>query len=210
MGLISITTILGILIFLYSVILHEISHGLMAQSLGDNTAKDMGRITLNPIRHLDFFGSIILPLLLIISHVGFIFGYAKPVPYNPQNLRDKKYGPAKVAFAGPASNLILGVLFGLVLRLDNFIYISTTVQELIKYAAVINIWLAIFNLFPIPPLDGHWLLMTFLPAKFNGLKVFLYRYNIALLLIFILFVTPFLSYFVGWFLGIITGINFLI
>ena len=94
--------------------------------------------------------------------------------------------------------------------MDNFIYISTTVQELIKYAAVINIWLAIFNLFPIPPLDGHWLLMTFLPVKFNGLKLFLYRYNIALLLIFILFVTPFLSYFVGWLMGIITGINFLI
>jgi len=182
----------------------------MAQSLGDNTAKDMGRITLNPIKHLDFFGSIVLPLLLIISGVGFVFGYAKPVPYNPENLRDKKYGPAKVALAGPLSNLILGVLFGLVLRLDNFIYISTTVQELLKYAAVINIWLAIFNLFPIPPLDGHWLLMTFLPVKFNGLKLFLYRYNIALLLIFILFATPFLSYFVGWLMGIITGINFLI
>jgi len=210
MGLISISTILGIVVFLYSVILHEISHGLMAQSLGDNTAKDMGRITLNPIKHLDFFGSIVLPLLLIISGVGFVFGYAKPVPYNPENLRDKKYGPAKVALAGPLSNLILGVLFGLVLRLDNFIYISTTVQELLKYAAVINIWLAIFNLFPIPPLDGHWLLMTFLPVKFNGLKLFLYRYNIALLLIFILFATPFLSYFVGWLMGIITGINFLI
>ena len=210
MGLISISTILGIVVFLYSVILHEISHGLMAQSLGDNTAKDMGRITLNPIKHLDFFGSIVLPLLLIISGVGFVFGYAKPVPYNPENLRDKKYGPAKVALAGPLSNLILGVLFGLVLRLDNFIYISTTVQELLKYAAVINIWLAIFNLFPIPPLDGHWLLMTFLPVKFNGLKLFLYRYNIALLLIFILFATPFLSYFVGWLMGIITGINFMI
>jgi len=182
MGLISISTILGIVVFLYSVILHEISHGLMAQSLGDNTAKDMGRITLNPIKHLDFFGSIVLPLLLIISGVGFVFGYAKPVPYNPENLRDKKYGPAKVALAGPLSNLILGVLFGLVLRLDNFIYISTTVQEL----------------------------LTFLPVKFNGLKLFLYRYNIALLLIFILFVTPFLSYFVGWLMGIITGINFLI
>ena len=80
MGLISISTILGIVVFLYSVILHEISHGLMAQSLGDNTAKDMGRITLNPIKHLDFFGSIVLPLLLIISGVGFVFGYAKPVP----------------------------------------------------------------------------------------------------------------------------------
>ena len=210
MGLISIGTILGILIFLYSVILHEISHGLMANSLGDSTAKDMGRITLNPIRHLDFFGSIILPLILVISQVGFIFGYAKPVPYNPDRLRDKKYGPAKVAFAGPASNLILGILFGLILRLEPFIYISSTAQELLKYAAVINIWLAIFNLFPIPPLDGHWLLMTFLPARFNGVKLFLYRYNIVLLFIFILFVTPLLGYFVNWFLYIVTGINLLV
>lgn len=203
-------TILGVLIFLYSVILHEISHGLMANSLGDSTAKDMGRITLNPIKHLDFFGSILLPLFLAKFGGGFIFGYAKPVPYNPDNLRDKRYGPAKVAFAGPAANLILGTLFGLVLRMDSFLYISSTAQWLLGLAAVINIWLAIFNLFPIPPLDGHWLLMTFLPARFNGVKVFLYRYNIVLLFIFILFLTPLIRLFVGWFLYVVTGIHLLV
>src|SRR3989344_1343402 len=95
--------IFKIVVFILSVVIHEVSHGVMANSLGDSTAKDLGRITLNPFKHIDIFGSVILPLMLLLTNVGFIFGYAKPVPYNPANLRDKKYGPAKVAFAGPAS-----------------------------------------------------------------------------------------------------------
>src|SRR3989338_334264 len=95
-----------ILAVLYSVILHEISHGLMAYSMGDQTAKHAGRLTLNPIKHLDMFGSVLLPLVTFFAG-GFIFGYAKPVPYNPLNLNDQKYGPAKVAAAGPLSNLFL-------------------------------------------------------------------------------------------------------
>src|SRR5436190_1548896 len=106
--------IFGILVFLYSVIIHEVSHGFMALSMGDTTARDQGRLTFNPIPHIDMIGSVLLPLFLILAHAPFVFGYAKPVPYNPLRLSDRKYGPLKVALAGPASNLLLAVLFGMV------------------------------------------------------------------------------------------------
>src|SRR3989344_9534003 len=99
-----------IVVILYSVTIHEVSHGLMANSLGDSTAKDLGRLSLNPIKHMDLFGSVLLPFFLFVT-TGFAFGYAKPVPYNPENLNDRRYGPAKVAIAGPVSNFILALLF---------------------------------------------------------------------------------------------------
>lgn len=179
-----------IFILLYSVTIHEVSHGLMANSLGDPTAKNLGRLSLNPIKHLDIFGSIILPLLSLPT--GFIIGYAKPVPYNPNNLNDKKYGPAKVALAGPASNIVLAILFGLILRFTSNIYTSSLLPSLFAIIIKTNLLLAIFNLFPIPPLDGHWLLMTFLLERLNALKVFLYRYSLILLFVFIIFIFPFL------------------
>src|SRR3989344_1630374 len=100
-----------ILVVLFSVVIHEVSHGVMANSLGDPTAKKLGRLTLNPIKHLDIWGSILLPIITY-QIGGFIFGYAKPVPYNPYNLRDRKFGPAKVALAGPLSNIIIALIFG--------------------------------------------------------------------------------------------------
>lgn len=196
-----------IVIVAFSVVIHELSHGLMANSLGDPTAKQMGRLTLNPIRHLDIFGSIILPVFLFLT-TGFIFGYAKPVPYNPHLLRDKKYGPAKVAFSGPASNIILALLFGLVLRFMPFVIYSSVVQELFVFIISLNLVLALFNLVPIPPLDGHWLLMAFLPEKYSNIRVFLYKYSIALFLFFILFIVPWLSYIVIYLLEVITGVRF--
>ncbi|HAU07364.1 MAG: hypothetical protein UW46_C0010G0011 [Candidatus Yanofskybacteria bacterium GW2011_GWF1_44_227] len=195
-----------IVIVLYSVVIHELSHGLMANSLGDPTAKRMGRLTLNPIRHLDIFGSIILPLLLYIVPPHLVFGYAKPVPYNPLLLRDKKLGPAKVAFAGPISNIVLALLFGLVMRFMPFLIYSSVIQELFVFIIWINLALAIFNLMPIPPLDGHWLLMAFLPDRFNAFKLFLYRYNIILFVAFIMFVLPWLSYLISFLFRVITGI----
>ena len=196
------------IVFIYSVVIHEVSHGLMAESLGDSTAKNLGRLTLNPLKHLDMFGSIILPLFLfLIPGNPFIIGYAKPVPYNPENLKDRKYGPAKVAFAGPASNLILALLFGLSLRFMPDIFATSLIPELFKYIVGINLVLAIFNLFPVPPLDGHWLLMTFLPAKFNALKVFLYRYSLPLLFVFLIFIFPLMFPLVSILYKLITGIN---
>ncbi len=177
--------------FLYSVIIHEISHGLMAQSMGDTTARDAGRLTLNPIKHLDLFGSILLPLMMLIfaSVSGFplVFGYAKPVPYNPFNLSDQRYGPTKVAIAGPLSNVLLAVLFGLVLRfLPGF-----SGEKMLEFIVKLNLNLAIFNLIPIPPLDGHWLLFTFLPQRFIEVKYFLVRYGVFLFIFLIILLSSF-------------------
>ena len=196
-----------IVVLIYSVVIHEVSHGLMADSLGDPTAKNLGRLTLNPLKHLDMFGSVLLPLLLFIARAPFIIGYAKPVPYNPDNLSDKKYGPAKVALAGPASNIVLALIFGLSLRLMPDIFTSSLVPQLFSFIILLNLVLAIFNLFPIPPLDGHWLLMTFLPTRFNALKVFLYRYSLPLLFVFIIFIFPLIFPLVSILYKLITGIN---
>ena len=119
-----IITIFSLVILLFSVIIHELAHGYVAYSLGDPTAKYAGRLTLNPIKHLDLFGSIILPLLLFFSHSPFLFGWAKPVPVNPYNFSDKKYGEIKVSIAGPASNLSLAIIFGLILRFLPYSIIS--------------------------------------------------------------------------------------
>lgn len=185
-----ILVLFQLVVLIYSVVIHELSHGLMANNLGDPTAKNLGRLTLNPLKHLDMFGSVLMPLFLFFVRAPFIFGYAKPVPYNPANLTDHKYGPAKVALAGPVSNLALALLFGLSLRFMPDVFSTSLIPQLFSFIVLLNLVLAIFNLFPIPPLDGHWLLMTFLPARFNWLKVALYRYNLVLLLFSLVFIFP--------------------
>lgn len=202
-----LTSIFWIVALLYSVVIHEVSHGATAYSLGDPTAKDLGRLTLNPIRHLDMFGSVLLPILSFFLG-GFLIGYAKPVPYNPLNLRDRKYGPAKVAIAGPASNIALAVPFGLTLRFLPDIFSSSLVPELLGIVVMLNLFLAVFNLFPVPPLDGHWLLLTFLPAKFAGARTFLYKYSFPLLLVFLFFIFPLLVPFVKLMFQLLTGIGY--
>jgi len=156
--------------------------------LGDRTAKDLGRLTLNPIKHLDLFGSIILPLITFLAG-GFIFGYAKPVPYNPYNLRDKKYGPAKVALAGPLTNISLAVLFGLILRFlpSTGWPVSVPTVELLQFIVLINLVLAVFNLVPIPPLDGHWLVLTFVPDRYYQFKQAYARSGWLVFILFLLF-----------------------
>lgn len=182
-------TLFKIAVVLFSVVLHEVAHGAMANSLGDTTARDLGRLTLNPFKHLDLFGSILLPILTLLAG-SFIFGYAKPVPYNPANLRDRRYGPAKVAFAGPAVNLALALLFGLTLRWLPGALGASALPELLAFIVVINLTLAVFNLMPIPPLDGHWLLLAFLPPSADVFKLWLLRYGMVLFIIFLLFVFP--------------------
>src|SRR3989338_7887043 len=204
----ALIAIFWIVALLYSVVIHEVSHGAVAYSLGDPTAKNLGRLTLNPFKHLDMFGSVLLPLLLVVLRSPFIFGYAKPVPYNPLNLRDRKYGAAKVAVAGPASNIVLAVLFGLTLRFLPDIFSSSLVPDLLGIVVILNLFLAIFNLFPIPPLDGHWLLLTFLPSGFIAVRTFLYKYSFVLLLIFLFFIFPLLIPLVRGLFKLLTGIGF--
>jgi len=160
--------IFQIIILIFAVIIHEVSHGVVALSLGDPTAKLAGRLTLNPIPHIDIYGSIILPLAMGLASGGaFMFGYAKPVPFNPYLLKDQKWAPALVALAGPASNLVLAILLGVFYRIATiFTDISAEVGQLFEIAVGINIVLAVFNAVPIPPLDGSKIIAPLLPDKF--------------------------------------------
>ncbi len=190
----AIITIFHFAILIFSIVLHEISHGYMANYLGDPTAKYAGRLTLNPIKHIDPFGSIILPVLSLLTG-GFVIGWAKPVPYNPYNLRHGKTGEALVALAGPLSNLSIVLIFSLVIRLGqslapSFLLISS-------YVVYINLVLMLFNLVPIFPLDGSRILFAFLPVRYQYVKEWLERYSLFLLLLFIFFLLPFLSNLVG-------------
>ncbi|MEK9158131.1 MAG: site-2 protease family protein [Patescibacteria group bacterium] len=204
----SILILFGLVVFIYSVVIHEVSHGLAAQALGDNTAQSLGRLSLNPLKHIDIFGSVILPLLLLFGGSPFVFGYAKPVPYDPRNLRDQKYGPIKVALAGPASNIFIALVFGLMLRFFPEILPATIFPQLFAMIVAVNLVLAVFNLFPIPPLDGHWVLFTLLPARYHAFKAFLYRYSIFLFLIFLIFIYPIIYPVIPWLFSLITGLSF--
>lgn len=193
-----------IAILIMSVVIHEVSHGYAASYLGDETARYQGRLTLNPLKHLDPFGSVILPLILIISHAGFILGWAKPVPYNPYNLRPGRWSEALVAVAGPASNLFLAIVFGLLLRVG--VSSDPAFVQIMALVVLINVLLAIFNLVPIPPLDGSKLLFALFPAKLFQIRGFLERYGLALVLFFIFFLWKFISPLIGVVFYLITGV----
>lgn len=183
-----LTTLFQIIVLIYSVVIHELAHGLMARSLGDQTAERMGRLTLNPLAHFDMFGSFILPIVSKLT-TGMMFGYAKPVPYEPGKLRDQVWGPSKVALVGPLTNIILAVGAGLIMRLAGPV-MSRTAVELLGYVVWINLIIALFNLVPIPPLDGHWILMAVLPTRFHSFKIALFRYQLPLMVLFIFFIFP--------------------
>ena len=201
-----------IIILIFSIVIHEVSHGTMANYLGDPTAKYAGRLTLNPISHLDPIGSVILPIFLIIMAKimggGIIFGWAKPVPINPYNFRDQKYGSAKVALAGPASNLALALVFGLALRFLPILDIHPGLVLMFSYIVWINILLAVFNLLPIPPLDGSHILFTFLPYSMQNIKIFLSQFGLFILLFIIFFLFRWAIYLINWIFSLIVGTPF--
>jgi len=178
-------------VLLFSVMIHEVSHGAVALKLGDPTAKDAGRLTLNPIKHLDFFGSFLLPVLLFFVSAGtFVLGWAKPVPYNPYNLKNPKTGAGIIGVAGPLSNILVAIIFGIFIRILATFAVTPTIAALIllfNIIVFINILLAIFNLLPLPPLDGANVLFSVLPKKFEQVRHFLERYGFFLLILFIFF-----------------------
>tara|TARA_Y100000310_G_C20578354_1_gene761652 strand:+ start:692 stop:1318 length:627 start_codon:yes stop_codon:yes gene_type:complete len=203
--------VFSIVILIFSVIIHEVAHGAVAYSLGDNTAKYAGRLTLNPLKHLDPVGSVLVPVLLVImsqiSGGGIIFGWAKPVPINPFNFKDKKWGSMKVALAGPLSNLSLALIFGLILRFVPAAVIPFGVGLMFSYIVYINILLAIFNLMPIPPLDGSHVLFSLLPRGFEKTKVFLYQYGFIILLFVLFFLFNWVIYIINFIFTLITGFS---
>ncbi len=170
-------SIFVVAIIMFSAVIHEVMHGVAADRLGDPTARYAGRLTLNPISHLDPFGSVLLPVLLAVSQSPFLFGWAKPVPYNPYNLtKAPRWGEAIVAFAGPASNFGIALVFALIIRLG----IVASINDILFVVVAVNVMLGIFNLIPIPPLDGSKILPMFLPGNlkhsYDGLRAQL-EYN---------------------------------
>ena len=200
-----INFIFSIAILILSVVVHEVSHGYVAYLLGDPTAKRAGRLSMNPLKHLDLTGSFIVPFILYYFKSPFVFGWAKPVPYNPYNLKNQKWGPGLVAVSGPLSNFLIAGAFGLVAL---FLPLDQTAKTEIGLAAVngaaifgagyapalfyfssmvvwINVFLGIFNLIPIPPLDGSKVLFSFLPYKWTNVQIFLEKYGFFILLFFL-------------------------
>lgn len=172
-----------IIILILSVVIHEMAHGYMANWLGDPTARLQGRLSANPLVHLDPMMSVILPGLLLLTGSPILFGAAKPVPYNPYNLRNQKWGEAMVAAAGPAANIGIAILFGVLVRLAGSLNLSEAFVSLSIQIIMLNIFLAFFNLVPIPPLDGSKILPRLLPyplrMKYEGFRRY-FEQNVAL------------------------------
>lgn len=179
-----IDLIFAVAILIMSVVVHEVSHGYMADYLGDKTARYAGRLTLNPINHLDPVGSFFVPLMTSLLG-GFIFGWAKPVPFNPYNLSNQKYGPGLVGLAGPMSNIAVALFFGFLIRFGGSFDLAPEFLKIAGFIAFINLILAFFNLIPIPPLDGSRVLFSLLPLRYQHIQYFLESYGLILIFLFI-------------------------
>jgi Zn-dependent protease len=162
-----------VITILISLPIHEAMHGFAAHWLGDTTAADQGRLTLNPLKHIDPFATVLLPIITIVLF-GFPFLAAKPVPFNPYRLKFNEFGAAIVAAAGPLSNLLLAIVGALVIRLTN----GTFLDSFISIFVVLNVALFIFNLFPIPPLDGSRVLYAFAPEPLQKIMASMERYGL--------------------------------
>ncbi|MFA5791708.1 MAG: site-2 protease family protein [Candidatus Paceibacterota bacterium] len=195
-----------IAILIMSVVIHEVSHGFMAEYFGDNTARNAGRLTLNPVKHLDFFGSIILPFVLVISNSPFLFGWAKPVPYNPNNLSDRKWGTIAVASAGVMANFLIAIIFGIIIRISVGFVLPAGFYFITSAIVIVNLALGIFNLIPIPPLDGSKILFSFLPSRAFSFILAYEQYSLILLLIFIVFFSDYLYPILSFLFHLITGL----
>lgn len=189
-----VTSILSVVLLIFSVVIHEVSHGLRAVAEGDPTPRVMGRLTLNPLKHLDPLGSVILPALLIFTGSPVVFGWAKPVLFDPRNFVDKKWGPVRVALAGPLANIalvLIGALAAHVLTAAG-VY-SIALGTFLSVLVLVNLSLAIFNLIPVPPLDGHYLLFALLPASATRLRSVLQQSSFLLMALVLFVLWQFIS-----------------
>ncbi|MBI4134978.1 MAG: site-2 protease family protein [Candidatus Sungbacteria bacterium] len=210
-----IAIVFTVIVYFFAIVLHEVAHGLAAYALGDPTAKDEGRLTLNPIPHIDPFGTVILPLILALPALAgaspVIFGWAKPVPFNPMYFKNVRRGTLIVASAGVATNLLIAVIFGVILRYiagPAFNIPLETLESLgfiLSRIVIANLVLGIFNLFPIPPLDGSKILFSILPKALEPIQLFLERFGIFLLLLFLVFTPGVLAFLVQYMFQLIVG-----
>ncbi len=202
--------ILALVVLIPSIIIHEISHGLLANFFGDDTAKRAGRLTLNPIKHIDPIGTVVLPIVLTLSGFGF-FGWARPVPVNVSKLRNPRNQSPLVGLVGPATNIILALCLALIFRLlappdlvvalkavDGHGLPSSILLETIYLAGIVNIALAVFNLIPIPPLDGSALIERLLPAHLLPGYFRIRSFLMIAVLILVVARTPFIGDLIGW------------
>lgn len=197
-----ISLIFYFLVIIPSAIIHEYAHGWVANQLGDPTAKYAGRLTIDPRAHIDMWGTILMPLgLFLLTGGRFLFAYAKPVPYNPYNLKDQKWGPVWVGLAGPAANLLLAISFAILYRLFPTLYMA----QFFAIIVMANVTLMVFNMLPIPPLDGSKLLYALLPASAHQVRSFLDRYGFMILLFFVFFLFGFISPVINFFIRILLG-----
>lgn len=198
--------ILTLIILLFSVIIHEVAHGYMANVLGDPTAKLQGRLTLNPIKHIDPIGSIIVPLLTSVA--GFTFGWAKPVEYNPYNLRNKRTGELLIALAGPVSNLIIAIVFSFIVRIvvPNLSEYNTSVS-ILNYIIIMNLVLAVFNLIPLPPLDGSKIIYSIFPNQYGKVRHILELYSPVFIFLTVFVLWRFISPIVFVIFKLLVGFN---
>jgi Zn-dependent protease len=205
-------TILSIIILIFSIVAHEVAHGFAALQYGDQTALLQKRLTMNPLRHLDPIGSIVVPILLIASHSPIGFGWAKPVPVNPLNFYPSKRRIATfvVAIAGIGVNIFLALVFGLMIRFG-VVTVSSSAFPIFVLVVLMNISLAIFNLIPVPPLDGSKVLFSILPVRFEGVLRALERRAIFLILILVVILSvprfDFLTPLIQKLFGLITGLQ---
>jgi Zn-dependent protease len=186
-----------IIALIMSIILHEMAHGYAANALGDPTARLQGRLSGNPLVHIDPLGSIIIPAFLFLTHAGILFGWAKPVPYNPYNLSNQKWGEALVAAAGPATNIAIALIFSAIIRSAAVLDLAPSFVQIAWYVVYINILLALFNMLPIPPLDGSKILTAILPMRaqmqYRAFAQWTERYGLFAMFAFIFIFLTFLS-----------------
>lgn len=189
---------------LFSLCVHEAAHGAMADRCGDPTARLLGRVTLNPLAHIDIIGTVVMPLLILTSGNHFLIGWAKPVPYNPRNLRNMRRDEVLVALAGPGANLLLMILSVCIFRILDLTLGSTALGGILLYFAsymvVINCLLMLFNLIPIPPLDGSRVLHYFLPPAGQAALDRIGPFGIVIVMVLFFYVLrePF-----GWLIGVV-------
>jgi Zn-dependent protease len=192
-----------IAVIIVSIVFHELSHGYVAYFLGDPTAKYAGRLTLNPLKHLEVLGSILVPMITY-SLGGVVFGWAKPVPYNPYNIKNK-YGEVLVAIAGPISNFLIAFVFAMYFR--SLLSPDSPNGQLALLIIMVNITLGVFNMMPIPPLDGFKVFTGLLPYNLRYVKDYIEKHMLIFIIVFIFGFSFILDPVVFWMFKLLTGIN---